>query len=124
MNKTILITDDEIHMRDLIGRAIEPILDYNVELHYAFGGQDAIDKGKKLQPNLVILDMMMPDLNGIEVCQVLKNFSHPPYVLMLTAMGQTEDKLNALEVGADEYLTKPFDPDKLLERVIAILRVA
>jgi DNA-binding response OmpR family regulator len=119
----ILIADDEVHMRDLVERALEPLQDLNVELFIAAGGFEALELAKKLVPELVILDVMMPDLNGKEVCKQLKKSVSPPYVMMLTAMGQKMDKIDALEVGADEYITKPFDPDKLLERVAQILKV-
>jgi DNA-binding response OmpR family regulator len=99
-------------------------LDFDIEFFVAKGGVEALDISSKVELQLVILDVMMPDLNGIEVCRQLKKSISPPYVMMLTAMGQKMDKIDALEVGADEYITKPFDPDRLLERVAQILRVS
>lgn len=120
----LIIADDEVHMRDLVERALEPLQDLHIEIYIASGGIEALELARKYTPDLVILDVMMPDLNGKEVCKQLKKDNSPPYVMMLTAMGQKVDKIDALEVGADEYITKPFDPDKLLERVAQILKVS
>jgi len=124
MSKKILIVDDEIHMRDLIERALEPLSDADVQFLSARGGIEAIEKATLYKPDMVILDIMMPDLSGIEVCSKVKKDGLSPYVLMLTAMGQKNNKIDALEVGADEYITKPFDPEYLLQRVSQIIKVA
>ncbi|NJN95848.1 MAG: response regulator [Anaerolineales bacterium] len=123
MPKKVLIVDDEAHIRLLLEQTLEDLEDQGVELLMANDGEEALELIKSQQPELIYLDIMMPKLNGFDVCQIVKhqwNLRHI-YIIMLTAKGQEFDKKRGLEVGADSYLTKPFDPDELLETTSQIL---
>lgn len=113
---TVLIVDDEQHIRLLIEQTLEELEDEGVELQTASDGEMALDVVRNHKPELVFLDVMMPKLNGFEVCREIK--SDPGLagttVVMLTAKGQAYDREQGVAVGADRYLTKPFDPDELL----------
>ena len=114
----ILVVDDD----PLVVRLLRLHLDragYGVRS--ATTGQQAIDDSVEEIPDLVILDVMLPDLDGYEVCRQLREFSLVP-VILLTAKGEQVDKLRGFELGADDYLTKPFAPQELLARVRAVLR--
>lgn len=116
MNQKLLIVDDEAHIRMLIEQTLEDLEDDGVELLFAENGEQALEIIQKEEPNLVILDVMMPKMNGMEVCQKVKKelkLSHV-YIILLTAKGQEVDRKNGLEMGADRYMTKPFDPDEML----------
>ena len=125
MDPKILIVDDEDHLRMLIEQALEELEDEGVELITASNGQEALDLIVDEQPNLVFLDVMMPKMNGIEVCRRVKQELAPNhvYIIILTAKGQELDKKKGEEVGADLYMTKPFDPDRLLEKAKEILGI-
>jgi len=114
---TVLIADDEQHIRLLIEQTLEELEDEGVELQTASDGETALDVVRNQRPGLVFLDVMMPKLNGFEVCRAIK--SDPDLagttVVMLTAKGQAYDREEGLASGADRYLTKPFDPDELLD---------
>lgn len=119
----ILIVDDESHIRLLIEQTLEELQDAGVEIMTSDNGADALETIKSEKPNLVFLDVMMPKMNGFDVCQTVKrqlNLSEV-YVVMLTAKGQEYDRQRGAEVGADVYMTKPFDPDELLERAKQVL---
>jgi len=126
MSKKILIVDDEPHIRVLLEQTLEDLEDHGVELLLAANGQGAWDIAQQKKPDLVILDVMMPYMSGYEVCERIK--SHPSlrqsYVILLTAKGQEIDRQRGTQVGANEYITKPFDPDYLIERAGAILNVS
>ena len=116
MDQKLLIVDDEAHIRMLIEQTLEDLEDEGVELLFAENGEQAFDLIQKEEPNLVFLDVMMPKMNGMEVCQKVKkelNLSHV-YIILLTAKGQEVDRQKGLEMGADRYMTKPFDPDEML----------
>ncbi len=115
---TILIVDDEQPIVDLVASylAVE-----GYEVHRAYDGPAALTVAGRVHPDLVILDLMLPGLDGIEVCRRLQN-EMSPYILMLSARTEEVDKLIGLSVGADDYLTKPFSPRELVARVKAILR--
>ncbi len=116
MNKKLLIVDDESHIRMLIEQTLEDLEDEGVELLFAENGEEALEIIQKEEPNLVFLDVMMPKMNGMEVCEKVKkelNLSHV-YIILLTAKGQEVDRQKGLEMGADKYMTKPFDPDEML----------
>lgn len=116
MNKKLLIVDDEPHIRMLIEQTLEDLEDEGVELLLAENGEQALQIIKKEKPNLVFLDVMMPKMNGMEVCQKVKkelNLSEV-YIILLTAKGQEVDRQKGLDMGADRYMTKPFDPDEML----------
>ena len=123
MTKKILIVDDEPYVRTLLKRALEDLEDEGVELLLATNGREAIDLATDEQPNLVLLDVMMPKLSGYEVCQQVKAMDETIYIILLTAKGQAADKEHGAEAGADEYVTKPFNPDYILEQAAKILEI-
>ncbi|MDP6585611.1 MAG: response regulator transcription factor [Anaerolineales bacterium] len=90
-------------------------------VHEAYDGKDALDQIRKVLPDLVILDVMMPKMDGFETLAVLRENSNVP-VIMLTARGEEDDRVRGLELGADDYITKPFSPRELVGRVRAVLR--
>jgi two-component system alkaline phosphatase synthesis response regulator PhoP len=114
---TVLIVDDEQHIRLLIEQALEELEDDGVEILTAPDGEVAIDVVRNHAPQLVFLDVTMPKVNGFDVCRTIKGDLGlvGTFVVMLTAKGQAYDRQQGLEAGADLYLTKPFDPDELLE---------
>ena len=113
---TVLIVDDEQHIRLLIEQTLEELEDDGVELQTAPDGEMALDVVRTHKPELVFLDVMMPKLNGFEVCRAIKSDLGlaGTTVVMLTAKGQAYDREEGLSAGADRYMTKPFDPDELL----------
>lgn len=116
MDKKLLIVDDEAHIRMLIEQTLEELEDDGVELLFAENGQQALELIKIEKPHLVFLDVMMPKMNGMEVCQMVKKklgLTHI-YIILLTAKGQEVDRQKGLDMGADKYMTKPFDPDEML----------
>lgn len=123
MNKKILIVDDEPHIRILLEQTLEDLEDEAVELLTADNGQEALDTIKLERPDLVFLDVMMPKMNGFDVCNAVKNELgiKDIYIVMLTAKGQEFDKLKGKEVGADLYMTKPFDPDEVVKKSMQVL---
>lgn len=125
MDQKILIVDDEAHIRMLIEQTLEDLEDEGVELLLAENGEQALELIQKEEPNLVFLDVMMPKMNGMEVCQKVKkelNLSHV-YIILLTAKGQEVDRQKGLEMGADRYMTKPFDPDEMLAIAEEVLKI-
>jgi len=125
MPQKLLIVDDESHIRMLIEQTLEDLEDEGVELLFAENGQQALDIIQEEEPNLVFLDVMMPKMNGMEVCQKVKkelNLSHV-YIILLTAKGQEVDRQKGLDMGADRYMTKPFDPDEMLSIAEEVLKV-
>lgn len=113
-----MLVDDEL----AILRAIRASLSANgYEVRTAKNGQDALDEIRKEQPDLVILDLVMPDITGLEVCRRVREFSKVP-IIILSAKGEDQDKVIALDLGADDYVTKPFNLDVLLARIRAVLR--
>ena len=114
----ILVVDDEHSIVDLIRGYLER---EGFEVFAAFDGPSAVERVRELTPDLVVLDVMLPGLDGIEVCRQLRQFSDA-YVLMLTARTEEVDRIIGLTVGADDYLTKPFSPRELVARVRAMLR--
>jgi len=116
MEKKILIVDDESHIRMLIEQTLEDLEDEGVELLFAENGEQALALIKKEEPNLVFLDVMMPKMNGMEVCHKVKREldMSDVYIILLTAKGQEVDRQKGLEMGANKYMTKPFDPDEML----------
>ena len=126
MSKTILIVDDEVHIRVLMEQILEDLEDEGVELLMATNGVDALDMIRSEQPDLVFLDVMMPKMNGFEVCQSVKQDAtlRETYIIMLTAKGQEFDQQQGREVGANLYMTKPFDPDEILEKAAEVLALA
>lgn len=123
MGSSILIVDDERHIRLLIEQALEDLEDQGVELLTASNGEEALDVITTDHPSLVFLDVMMPKMNGFDVCHAIKHDLglRDTYVVLLTAKGQEFDRQRGIEVGADMYMTKPFDPDQLLEKTVDVL---
>ncbi len=121
----ILIVDDEAHLRMLIQQTLEELEDEGVELLTATNGEEALETIKAEAPQLVFLDVMMPKKSGFDVCNMVKNELQMKgvYIILLTAKGQEFDKQKGLEVGADLYLTKPFDPDLLLAKAREVLGI-
>jgi len=124
MNK-ILIVDDESHIRLLIKHSLEELEDIGVELLMAENGKTAYNIIKIHRPQLVFLDVMMPEMNGFELCAKIKNELNykDTYIILLTAKGQEIDREAGLNCGADEYITKPFDPDEICRKSFKILNI-
>ena len=120
MGAKILVVDDEPNALHMIGYALQA---EGYEVVVAQNGAEAISKAQTEAPDLVILDVMMPDMSGTEVCEQLRKsqetFSLP--IIMLSAKTQVSDKVSGLEAGADEYLTKPITPQELVAPVKALL---
>jgi two-component system KDP operon response regulator KdpE len=117
-NRVILVVDDEERMVRFIRLNLEHDGFQVVE---AFRGMDAIHKLRDAMPDLVLLDVMMPDVDGFDVLGMIREISQVP-VIMLTAKGEEDDRVHGLELGADDYVTKPFSPRELVSRVRAVLR--
>lgn len=126
MNKKILIVDDEPHLRMLIQQTLEDLEYDGVELLTATNGEEALEAIRAEEPHLVLLDVMMPKMNGFDVCHTVKKemgWNHVR-IILLTAKGQEFDRNRGLEVGADLYMTKPFDPDALIANAREALGLA
>lgn len=123
MPRSILIVDDEQHIRLLIGQALEDLEDEGIELLTAADGDEALAAVERHRPELIFLDIMMPRRDGFEVCRTIKQEGgmRDSVVVMLTAKGQVYDRERGIEAGADQYITKPFDPDELLEIARGVL---
>lgn len=116
--RRILVVDDEERMV----RFIRLNLEHDGYLvSEAFNGKQAIQKLREALPDLILLDVMMPDLDGFEVLEMVREISNVP-IIMLTAKGEEDDRIKGLEKGADDYVTKPFSPRELVSRVKAVLR--
>ncbi|NDJ52573.1 MAG: response regulator [Chloroflexi bacterium] len=121
--KKILIADDEAYIRLLIEDALEDFSEKGVTILTAQDGEAALRIIKDEEPSLVFLDVMMPKMNGFDVCQMVKNelgLAHV-HIILLTAKGQRDDIERGQAVGADDYITKPFDTDRLVDQVAAVL---
>lgn len=114
----VLVVDDEESILDFITMALEH---EGYQVTTAHNGAQALERFQQERPQIVVLDWMLPDLDGIQVCQKIRQASSVP-VLMLTARGEWEDRVKGLDAGADDYLTKPFKYQELLARIRAILR--
>ena len=117
MNK-VLIVDDEKRMLDLIALYLKP---HNYICEKAKGANEALSLIKYETFDIVLLDIMMPEMDGWELCQKIRRFSDVP-IIMLTARDQREDIIKGLQLGADDYITKPFNEDELIARMAALLR--
>ena len=116
----ILIVDDEVKIVEVVKSYLEKS-GYNV--YAAYTGNQALEQFEKVKPALVILDLMLPDIGGEEICKIIRKKSSVP-IIMLTAKIEEEDILKGLNIGADDYVTKPFSPRQLVARVAAVLRRA
>jgi two-component system alkaline phosphatase synthesis response regulator PhoP len=123
MEQKILIVDDEAHIRMLIEQTLEELEDEDVIFLSAENGEDALKIISEEKPQLVFLDVMMPKMNGMEVCRRVKKelALHEVYIVLLTAKGQELDRQKGQEVGADVYMTKPFDPETILNKARTVL---
>lgn len=119
----VLIVDDELHIRLLLQQTLEELEDEGVRLLTADNGEKALEKIREEKPKLVFLDVMMPKMNGFDVCKIVKNDlgMKDVYIVMLTAKGQEFDKRKGREVGADIYITKPFNPDEIVKKAREVL---
>lgn len=114
----VLIIDDDVHIAELISLYMEKEGYETFEIH---SGDEAIEAFKKFDPHMVLLDIMLPGIDGYQVCRKIRQISNTP-IIMLTAKGDTFDKVLGLEMGADDYMVKPFDSKELVARVKAVLR--
>ncbi|MDD5097872.1 MAG: response regulator [Candidatus Omnitrophica bacterium] len=121
MAERILVVDDEI---DLVGMLTMRLEANDYEVFSAYDGQDGLDKARALKPDLIILDLMLPKIDGYKVCRMLKfdeKYKQIP-IILFTARAQESDIKLGKEVGADAYLTKPFEPDILLGKIRELLK--
>lgn len=126
MGKKLLIIEDELHIRTLLEQALEDLADeFAVEILTAADGEAGLDLIRSERPQVVFLDIMMPKMNGYEVCTAVKNDPalKDTVVVLLTAKGQEADKKKGLEIGAYDYMTKPFDPDEVVELAKELLQI-
>jgi two-component system, OmpR family, alkaline phosphatase synthesis response regulator PhoP len=125
-DKRILIVDDEVHIRILMEQTLEDLEDAGVELLIASDGAAALEIIRSQRPDLVFLDVMMPKMSGFEVCEAVKSDAdlRSTYIVILTAKGQEFDMHKGQEVGADRYMTKPFDPDQIFQLAVDVLALA
>ena len=115
----ILVVDDDPTISEVVARYLEVGKGYDVDI--ALDGADALARARAHYPDLVVLDLMLPQIDGLEVCRLLRAQGSVP-IIMLTAKGEETDKLVGLSLGADDYMTKPFSPKELVARVKAVLR--
>src|ERR1044072_4639650 len=125
MEQKILIVDDEAHIRMLIEQTLEELEDDGVEFLTAENGEIALEIIQQESPQLVFLDVMMPKMNGMEVCRKVKKelLLNNVFIILLTAKGQELDRQKGSEVGADVYMTKPFDPEVILNKAKEVLQL-
>lgn len=119
MTRKILIVDDE--------PSISTLIEFNLklagfEVHSVFDGEAVFTAVHEFRPDLIVLDLMLPKMNGIEVCKELRRNNNMVPIIMLTALQDTADKIAGLDNGADDYMTKPFSPGELISRIQALFR--
>lgn len=115
----LLLVDDEDNLRSMLEAALRHS---GFEVHPAANGRDALEAVPEVKPDLIVLDVMLPDLDGFDVCQRLRSTGDRTPVLFLTARDATDDKVRGLTMGGDDYLVKPFSLDELVARINAVLR--
>lgn len=114
----VLVADDDANVREIIRLYFEK---QQIQMIEAYDGQDALEKVEKEEPDIIILDVMMPRMDGYQACrELIKKYEIP--IIMLTAKGEEFDRVLGLELGADDYVTKPFSPRELISRIKAIFR--
>jgi len=121
MAKKILLVDDEIQLVDVVKIRLEAI---GYDVIPAYDGQEALDKARREKPDLIILDLMLPKIDGYKVCRMLKfdeKYKHIP-IILFTARAQEEDVKMGEEVGGDAYIIKPFDPQALLDKIKELIK--
>lgn len=116
----ILVVDDEVKIVEVVKSYLE---NRGYLVYEAHNGREALEKFERMNPALIVLDLMLPDISGEEICRILRKKSRAP-IIMLTAKVEEEDFLRGLNIGADDYVTKPFSPRQLVARVEAVLRRA
>ena len=116
--KKILVVDDDKNICELLNIYLKNE-GYNVV--FAYDGSDAVNKAKEEKPDLIVLDVMMPIINGWEACKLIRQFTNVP-IIMLTALDTLENKVQGLNIGADDYIVKPFEPVEVLARINAHIR--
>jgi len=120
MKRSILVVDDDRKLVELIKLYLERD---GYRVLTAYDGQEALELARERRPNLIILDLMLPKIDGLNVCEILRRESEVP-IIMLTAKTTERDRITGLDLGADDYITKPFSLGELLARVRAVLRRA
>ncbi len=125
MEQKLLIVDDEAHIRMLLEQTLEELEDEEVNFLTAENGEEALAIIQNEKPQLVFLDVMMPKMNGMEVCRRVKKELglNEVFIVLLTAKGQELDRQKGQEVGADVYMTKPFDPEMILKKAREVLKL-
>ena len=125
MEQKLLIVDDEAHIRMLLEQTLEELEDRGVSFFSAENGEEALEIIQAENPQLVFLDVMMPKMNGMEVCRRVKKELkfNDVFIVLLTAKGQEMDRQRGQEVGADVYMTKPFDPEAILNKAKQVLGI-
>ena len=118
MGKRVLVADDDRKTVELVRLYLERD---GYQVATAYDGRRALDAAREIHPDLVVLDLMMPELNGLDVCRLLRAESKVP-IIMLTARTTEDDRIAGLDLGADDYVVKPFSPGELVARVRAVLR--
>ena len=118
MSQKVLVVEDDINIAELLRLYLQKD---GFEVSHAADGGKAVEMAKEIQPDLVLLDIMLPVMDGWQVCRELRKTMKMP-IIMLTAKGETEDKVSGLEMGADDYVVKPFEMKELLARINAVLR--
>ena len=118
MYPLILIADDDPVVHESLGLYLES---EGYEHQSAYDGQQALELVESLHPDMMVLDLMMPKVTGIDVCRTIRQTSSLP-IIMLTAKGEEIDRILGLELGADDYIVKPFSPREVLARIKAVLR--
>ena len=118
MSKIALVVEDDINIADLLRLYLEKD---GFEVFHAADGGEGVKLAREKEPNLILLDIMLPVMDGWGVCREVRKNSQVP-IIMLTAKGETFDKINGLEMGADDYITKPFEVKELMARIHAVLR--
>jgi len=123
MEHKLLIVDDEAHIRMLLEQTLEELEDEGVVFFTAENGEEALEIIQSENPQMVFLDVMMPKMNGMEVCRRVKKELglNNVFIVLLTAKGQELDRQKGQEVGADLYMTKPFDPEMILAKAKEVL---
>ena len=116
--KRVLVVDDDRHIAELVSLYLNK---EGFETREVYNGREVLDAYREFRPDLLVLDLMLPGTDGYSICRELRKFSKTP-VIMLTAKGDVFDKVLGLELGADDYMVKPFDGKELVARVKAVLR--
>ena len=118
MSKKALIVEDDVNIADLLKIYLQRD---GFETENAYDGKKAVERAEQYKPDIILLDIMLPVMDGWQVCREVRKTSQVP-IIMLTAKGESTDKISGLEMGADDYVTKPFDPKELIARVHAVMR--